>query len=139
MVDPSQEPYVGLRYDEMPDLWDGFVRLMRPALGISAFGVNLMELPPDYETEAHDERDSGQEELYVARAGSGAVVVDGGRTRLPLDPDRAVRVGPQTSRTLCSGADGMRVLIVGAPPGRPYAGPEWSGGGSVGDAAGSGG
>ncbi len=138
MADPSQMPYVGLRYDEMPDRWDGFARLVRPALGIRGFGVNLMELPPSYETEAHDERGSGQEELYVALAGSGAVVVDDGRTRLPLDTERAVRVGPETSRTLCSGADGMRVLIVGAVPGRPYVGPEWSGGASVGDAVGSG-
>lgn len=132
MIDPGKLPYVGVRYDEMPDLWDGFVRLVRPALGISAFGVNLMTLPPRYETEAHDERDSGQEELYIALSGSGAVVVDGGRTRLALDSERAVRVGPQTSRTLVSGPDGMRVLIVGAIPGRPYAGPEWSSGDSAG-------
>ena len=124
----ARQPYVAMRYDEMPDLWDGFARLVRPALGIRAFGVNLMELPPDYETEAHDERDSGQEELYVALAGSGAVVVDDGRTILALDPDRAVRIGPQTPRTLRSGAEGMRVLIVGGIPGRPYAGPEWSSG-----------
>ena len=126
MANPAELPYLGLRYDEMPDLWDGFARLVRPALGITAFGVNLMHLPPDYETEAHDERDSGQEELYVALAGSGAVVVDEGRLRLPLDPDRAVRVAPETSRTLASGPDGMRVLIVGGTPGRPYAGPVWS-------------
>lgn len=126
MANPADLGYVGLRYDEMPDLWDGFARLVRPALGISSFGVNLMQLPPDYETEAHDERDSGQEELYVALAGSEAVVVDDGRARLDLDPERAVRVGPETSRTLASGPDGMRVLIVGGTPGGPYVAPAWS-------------
>lgn len=135
MTDPGKLPYVGARYDEMPDLWDGFVRLVRPALGISAFGANVMTLPPDYETEAHDERDSGQEELYVALGGSGAVVVDGGRDRLVLDSDHVVRVGPQTSRTLASGPDGMRVLIVGATPGQAYTGPEWSSGDSAGGQA----
>ena len=133
MVHPSEMPYVGSRYDEMPDKWDGFARLVRPALGISAFGVNLMQLPPNYETEAHDERDTGQEELYVALAGSGAVVVDDGHARLPLDPERAVRVGPLTSRTLSSGGDGLRVLIVGGVPGRPYVAPEWSGVSVAGD------
>src|SRR5919202_717757 len=75
------EPYAGMRYDEMPDLWDGFARLVRPALGISAFGANVMNLPPDYETKAHDETESGQEELYVALAGSGAVLLGENRQR----------------------------------------------------------
>src|SRR3954467_15282139 len=107
------EPYAGMRSGEMPGLWGGFARLVRPGLGITAFGANVMNLPPDYETKAHDESDSGQEELYVGLAGSGAVVV--GDTRLALDPERAVRVSAGTSRTLASGPDGLRVLIVGAP------------------------
>src|SRR5215203_4879561 len=113
----SDDPgFAAARYDEMPALWDGFANLVRPGLGITAFGANVMNLPPDYETKAHDESDSGQEELYVGLAGSGAVVVGG--TRLALDPERAVRVSPGTSRTLASGPDGLRVLVVGAPPGR---------------------
>jgi hypothetical protein len=128
MPDATDVGYRGMRFDEMPDLWDGFARLVRPALGISAFGVNVMNLPADYETKAHDERESGQEELYVALAGSGWVAVGEGRERLPLDPERAVRVSPGTSRTLASGPDGMRVLIVGGAPGRAYEPPGWSSG-----------
>lgn len=128
MSDAAPTPYHCLRYDEMPGLWDGFARLVRPGLGISAFGVNLMNLPPDYETKAHDERGGGQEELYVALAGSGAVVVGEDGERLELDPERAVRVGPETSRTLVSGPEGMRVLIVGGTPGQAYVPPEWSSG-----------
>jgi hypothetical protein len=119
--------YRGARYADMPTLWDGFASLVRPGLGLTAFGANVMHLPPYYETKAHDESDSGQEELYVGLAGSGAVVIDG-RERLPLDPESAVRVSPGTSRTLASGPDGLRVLIVGAPPGRAYEPPEWSSG-----------
>ncbi len=126
------DAYTGLRYDEMPSLWDGFARLVRPALGISSFGANVMNLPPDYETKAHDERDSGQEELYVALAGSGAVLVGEGRERLELDPERAVRVGPETARVLSSGPDGMRVLIIGGTPGQAYVAPEWSSGDDAG-------
>lgn len=135
MSDAANTPYTGLRYDEMPGLWDGFARLVRPALGISSFGANVMNLPPDYETKAHDEREGGQEELYVALAGSGAVVVGEGEgeERLELDPERAVRVGPETRRTLTSGPEGMRVLIVGGTPGQAYVGPQWSGGEAIGD------
>ena len=122
------EPYTGMRYDEMPDLWDGFARLVRPALGITAFGANVMNLPPDYETKAHDERGSGQEELYVGLAGSGAMLVGEQRERLALDPECAVRVGPETPRVLASGPDGLRVLIIGGVPGQAYVGPDWSSG-----------
>ena len=112
------------RYDEMPSLWDGFLNQVRPGLGISAFGVNVMNLPPDYRTKSHDESESGQEELYVGLAGSGAVVI--GEQRLPLDDERAVRVSPGVSRALASGPDGLRVLIVGSPPGRVYEPAAWS-------------
>jgi hypothetical protein len=85
-----------------------------------------MNLPPDYETKAHDESESGQEELYVGLAGAGAVVI--GEERLALDPECAVRVAPGTSRVLASGPDGLRVLIIGGVPGEPYVAPQWSSG-----------
>src|SRR5690349_11901280 len=119
--------YKGARYADMPSLWDGFANLVRPGLGVTAFGVNVMNLPPDYETKAHDESSSGQEELYVGLRGSGWVVMGDGE-RLPLDDDCAVRVSPHASRTLASGPDGLRVLIVGAPPGKVYEPAEWSSG-----------
>jgi uncharacterized cupin superfamily protein len=122
----SDTAYTGLRYDEMPTLWDGFANLVRPGLGLTAFGANVMNLPPDYETKAHDESESGQEELYVGLAGTGAVVI--GEERLALDPERAVRVAPGASRVLASGPDGLRVLIIGGVPGEPYVAPQWSSG-----------
>ena len=39
--------YVSVAIDELPDLWDGFARLVREGTGISAFGVQIMNLPPD--------------------------------------------------------------------------------------------
>jgi uncharacterized cupin superfamily protein len=117
----------GAAIDELPDLWDGFARLVRPGLGLSAFGANVMNLPPDYATKSHDESESGQEELYVRLDGSGWVVLDDGE-RLALDADHIVAVGPQTARTLTSGPDGLRVLIVGATPGAAYEAPDWSSG-----------
>ncbi len=119
----------GAAIDELPELWDGFARLVRPGLGLSAFGANVMNLPPDYSTKSHDESSSGQEELYVRLDGSGWVVLDASGERLTLDADHMAAVGPQTARTLTSGSDGLRVLIIGAPSGQPYEPPDWSSGG----------
>jgi uncharacterized cupin superfamily protein len=116
----------GGRIDELPALWDGFMRLVRPGLGLSAFGANVMNLPPDYATKSHDESQSGQEELYVRLAGSGTVVLDADGTELPLDEESLAAVGPGVSRTLKSGPDGLRVLIVGGAPGKAYEPPDWS-------------
>jgi uncharacterized cupin superfamily protein len=121
----------GAAIDELPSLWDGFARLVRPGLGLAGFGANIMNLPPDYATKSHDESGSGQEELYVALAGSGAVVLDATGERLVLDADHVAAVGPTTARTVTSGPDGLRVLIVGGTPGQAYVAPDWS---STGDA-----
>jgi len=118
--------YVSTAIDELPDLWDGFARLVREGTGITAFGVQIMNLPPDYSTKSHDEADSGQEELYVALRGSGAVLIDAEEKRLPLDGDHLVKVDAGTARTLTSGPDGLRVLCVGGTPGQPYEAPSWT-------------
>ena len=110
----------GSAIDDLPDMWDGFMRMVRPGLGISAFGANVMNLPPDYSTRAHDESGSGQEELYVGLSGAGWIVLDESGERLPVDAEHLAAVGPGTSRTLASGPEGLRVLIVGSAPGRGY-------------------
>jgi hypothetical protein len=116
--------YSAKALDELPSLWDGFARLVRPGLEITAFGANIMNLPPDYSTKSHDESDSGQQELYVALQGSGSVDIDG--QQLPLDAEHLVKVDPGTPRVLSSGPDGLRVLCVGGVPGGVYQPPEWS-------------
>ena len=110
--------------DDLPQIWDGFAKLVRAGLDISAFGVQIMDLPPDYTTAPHDESDTGQQELYVALRGAGAVVA--GEQRLPLDPEHLVRVNAGVDRVLTSGPEGLRVLCVGGVPGAPYVAPEWT-------------
>ena len=110
--------------DDLPQIWDGFAKLVRAGLDISAFGVQIMDLPPDYTTASHDESDTGQQELYVALRGSGAVVA--GDASLPLDGEHLVRVDAGVDRVLASGPEGLRVLCVGGVPGAAYVAPEWT-------------
>jgi uncharacterized cupin superfamily protein len=116
--------YAGRALDELPALWEGMVRLVRAGMGITAFGANMMDLPPDYTTESHDESATGQQELYVALRGSGAVVI--GDARVPLDGAHMVRVDAGIDRALSSGPDGLRVLCIGGVPGGPYVPQDWS-------------
>ncbi len=110
--------------DDLPQLWDGAVKLVRAGLGISAFGANIMDLPPNYTTESHDETETGQQELYVALRGSGRVLI--GDHALTLDEHHVVRVDAGVDRVLSSDGDGLRVLCVGSTPGAPYKPPAWS-------------
>ena len=110
--------------DELPSLYDGLIKLARAELDITAFGVQVMDLPPDYTTQSHDESSSGQQELYVGLRGEGAVVI--GDTRLPLAEGGLVRVDAGVGRVLSSGPSGLRVLCVGSVPGGVYEPPEWT-------------
>jgi hypothetical protein len=123
----TEAGYLAREIDRLPQLWDGLAKLVREGLGISGFGAQIWDLPPDYTTESHSERTSGQQELYLALKGSGAVIVHlEDDERLPLDRTRMVAVAPHVERTLASGSEGMRVLCVGGTPGAAYEPPEWT-------------
>ena len=122
--EPTAAPIAGSAIDDLPQLYDGFFKLVRAGLDVTAFGVQIMDLPPDYTTSSHDEAETGQQELYVALSGSGAIVA--GDDRLLLDPEHLVRVDAGVDRVVTSGPDGMRVLCIGGVPGGAYVPPEWT-------------
>ena len=112
--------------DDLPQIWDGWGKLVRAGLDITAFGVQIIDFPPDYTSRSHDEADSGQEELYLALQGSGEIVIGDDEVRLTLDPDHVIKVGPGIERKVATGPEGVRLLCVGSVPGRGYTPPEWT-------------
>jgi mannose-6-phosphate isomerase-like protein (cupin superfamily) len=96
----------------------GFVRA-RAELGVTAFGMQVIQLPPDYsDYPEHDHAESAQEEVFVALDGSGWIDIEG--ERVELDGDTLVRVGPETRRKVYAGPQGLRMLAIGGAPGEPY-------------------
>jgi hypothetical protein len=120
--------YSSSRIDDLPVLWGGVCKLVRSGLGLSAFGVNVLDFGPDYVTSDHTESESGQEELYVVLRGSAALLIGapGEEERVELTPDVVARVAPEARRLFHSGPDGARLLIVGGAPGKAYEAQEWS-------------
>jgi quercetin dioxygenase-like cupin family protein len=96
----------------------GFVKV-RAELGVTAFGMQVIQLPPDYaDYPEHDHSDSGQEEVLIALAGSGWLDIEG--ERVELDGETAIRVGPNTKRKVHAGPQGLRMIVVGGCPGAAY-------------------
>jgi mannose-6-phosphate isomerase-like protein (cupin superfamily) len=96
----------------------GFVKA-RAELGVTAFGMQVIQLPPDYgDYPEHDHAESNQEEVFLAIGGSGWIDIEG--ERVDLDADTFVRVGAATRRKIYAGPEGLRVLAIGGAPGEPY-------------------
>jgi quercetin dioxygenase-like cupin family protein len=96
----------------------GFVKV-RAELGVTAFGMQVIQLPPDFAGyPEHDHGDSGQEEVFVALSGSGWLEIEG--ERVELDGETLVRVGPNARRKVYAGPQGLRMLVTGGCPGAAY-------------------
>jgi mannose-6-phosphate isomerase-like protein (cupin superfamily) len=96
----------------------GFVKV-RAELGVSAFGMQVIQLPPGYEDyPEHDHADSGQEEVFVTLSGSGSMDIEG--ERVEMDQETLIRVAPDVKRKVLPGPQGLRMLVVGGCPGEAY-------------------
>jgi mannose-6-phosphate isomerase-like protein (cupin superfamily) len=114
--------YAIKRIDEMEAVYGGAFKRARAELGIESFGIQVMDLPPNLEQyPEHDHSADGQEEVYLVLRGAGEIEIDG--ERLAIDRDTMVRVSAGTTRKVWPGESGMRVLIVGGVPGKPYEAP----------------
>jgi mannose-6-phosphate isomerase-like protein (cupin superfamily) len=96
----------------------GFVKA-RAELGVTAFGMQVIQLPPDYaDYPEHDHAESAQEEVFVALSGSGWLEIDG--ERVDLDNETIIRVGAEARRKVFAGPQGLRMLALGGCPGAAY-------------------
>lgn len=90
-------------------------RAARQALGVTAWGMNVLELDPDNAGHPeHDHLGDGQEEVYAILSGEATL-------RTP-DGDHALRAGdlcrvaPEVRRKLIAGPAGAVILALGGTP-----------------------
>jgi uncharacterized cupin superfamily protein len=111
--------YTAKRINEMETGFGGGFVKARAELGVTAFGFQVIQLPPDYsDYPEHDHIESGQEEVFLAIGGSGSIEIDG--ERVDLDNETFVRVAPEARRKVNAGPEGLRLLALGGCPGEPY-------------------
>jgi uncharacterized cupin superfamily protein len=118
--------YTVRRFDEMEPILGGFFLRARAALGASAFGMQILQMPPnggDFYPN-HDHADSGAEEVYVVLSGEADFEIEG--ERVHVGPETAIRVGAQTHRKILPGPEGVRILAIGGVPGAAYAAPAFT-------------
>lgn len=107
-------------FAEMEPIYEGLARRARATLGVTAFGMQVMTLPPDwdgYPDHHHDGtvEDANQEEVYIPLAGSATLVA--GEQRFELLPGMMARVGPEQRRRILPGPEGVRFVALGGMPG----------------------
>jgi mannose-6-phosphate isomerase-like protein (cupin superfamily) len=111
------------RIDDMEAVVFGSFKRARAQLGVEAFGMQVIDMPPNAtQYPEHDHLKDGQEEVFVVLRGSGELEIDG--ERHAIDPETMIRIGPGPKRKVWPGEQGMRLLAIGGCPGQPYQAPE---------------
>ena len=99
--------------------------LARRTLGLSSFGLNVVDIAPGTQIPEHDETARDQEEVFVVLDGDATAVLDG--ERHPAPRGTLVRVDPDVVRTIANdGDEPVRVLIASAPRTSGYEPLDWA-------------
>lgn len=113
------------RHEDFEAIFGGGFRRVRAGLGVSSFGLAVMDLPPNFKHfPEHDQSHDNQEEVYTVLSGRATLHVGGEEHE--LEPGVWVRIGPAEKRKLITGDEPARVLAIGGTPGQVYVPPEFT-------------
>jgi quercetin dioxygenase-like cupin family protein len=111
--------YTHKRIDDMYATYLGGMKHARAELGVTSFGMQVIDLPPNVDGyPEHDHSEAGQEEVYVVLRGEVELTVDG--ETITLDEGSMARVGPDARRKLVTKNSPVRILALGGTPGKAY-------------------
>ena len=113
------------RVEDFEAIFGGGFRRVRAGLGVSSFGLAVIDLPPNFQHfPEHDQTHDDQEEVYTILSGQATLTV--GDEEYELEPGVFARVGATEKRKLITGDEPARILAMGATPGRVYEPPEFT-------------
>jgi quercetin dioxygenase-like cupin family protein len=99
--------------------------LARRSLGITSFGMNLVEIPPGERIPEHDEAERDHEEVFIVISGSPTLMVEG--REIPAPEGTYARLDPPVRRTMVNATEEpATVLIVSAPRTSGFEPLEWA-------------
>jgi uncharacterized cupin superfamily protein len=121
------------RTEDFEAIFGGGFRRVRAGLGVTSFGIAVMDLPPNFKVyPEHDQSHDAQEEVYTVLSGRCTLRVGGqDGQEYELEPGVWARVGPDEKRKLITGDEPVSVLAVGSTPGQAYEPPEFTHEGST--------
>jgi uncharacterized cupin superfamily protein len=100
---------MGYSVSSLDELGDGFgFRKVRGALGVTAFGVNGLVFPPNYEGPNHYH--DTQDELYFVHSGTATFRIDGSEHE--VGTGGIVHVESTTPRAISNRTDETLVLLI---------------------------
>lgn len=117
----------GYAVSSLAEMGEGYgFRKIRRAVGVTAFGINALVLPPGYATGTHYHDE--QEETYFVHEGEIEFSFGDGTTHL-LGPGGVVRVDPSTHRGLRNAGSGDAIVLVAGGKGGYVGRDGWAVGG----------
>lgn len=113
--------YTVAKWDELEGYYNGLFKKARATLGVTAFGLSIIDIPehsPHYPEHNHP---SGQEEVIICVGGFGRMIFDESEERfVDLEPGVMVRIGAKTKRVIKVGNEGLKAIAIGGTPGKAY-------------------
>jgi glyoxylate utilization-related uncharacterized protein len=113
------------RVEDFEAIFGGGFRRARAGLGVSSFGLAVIDLPANFSHfPEHDQTHDDQEEVYTVVSGRATLHVGG--EEWDLEPGVFARVGATEKRKLVTAEQPARIIAMGGTPGKIYEPPEFS-------------
>jgi hypothetical protein len=113
------------RVEDFEAIFGGGFRRARAGLGVSSFGLAVIDLPANFSHfPEHDQTHDEQEEVYTVLSGRAYLHVGG--EEYELQPGVFARVGATEKRKIVTGDEPARIIAMGAMPGKAYTPPEFT-------------
>jgi quercetin dioxygenase-like cupin family protein len=111
--------------EDFDTAYGGAMKRVRAGLGVTSFGMQVFDLPPQLENyPEHDHSEDGQEEVYTLLEGEATLHVNG--EQFELHPGVFARVGPGVKRKISTQDQPARILALGGTPNVAYEIQAWT-------------